>query len=121
MKCKQLLTAAIAFFLIYSIPSCSKSSSGGSGGGGGGGGTTPTIRISSNSFSPASLSVKVNTTINITNNDPVTHSATSDDMTTFDREVGAGATVTYNCPTVGTFPYHCKFHAGMAGTLTVTP
>jgi plastocyanin len=66
------------------------------------------------------LTVKVNTVINITNNDAVSHSATSDDLTSFDKEVAGGTTVTYNCPSVGTFPYHCKFHSGMAATLTVT-
>jgi len=115
-----IIIAAVAF----TAPSCSKSSSttGGGGGGGGGGGTTPTIKILEGmTYSPASLTVKVNTVINITNEASVIHSVTSDDLTTFDKEVPSGNTVTYNCPTAGTFPFHCKFHAGMAGTLTVTP
>ena len=118
MKRIQLIAVASVILIMTCLVSCSKSG----GSGGGGGSTTPTIKILQGmTYSPASLSVKVNTVINITNEASVQHSVTSDDAISFDKEVAAGTTVTYNCPVVGTFTYHCKFHAGMAGTLTVTP
>jgi plastocyanin len=117
-RVSALSLVVAATFIMTAFTACSKSD----GGGGGGGTTTPTIRILANmTYSPATLTVKQNTVINLTNDAGVTHSVTSDDGTTFDKDVTAGATVTYNCPTIGTFPFHCKFHAGMNGTLTVTP
>ena len=113
------LIVVTAFFMTLFF-ACSKSDGGGSGGGGGT--PTPTITMTAAmTYSPATLTVKQNTVINLTNNAGMTHSVTSDDGTTFDKDVAAGTTVTYNCPTVGTFPFHCKFHAGMNGTLVVTP
>ena len=109
----------LTIIMLLTFSACSKD---GGNGGGGGGGSTPTITINANmTYSPATLTVKQNTVINIVNADAVTHSATSDNGTTFDIEVPGGNTRTYNTPTIGTFPYHCRFHAGMAGTLVVTP
>ncbi|HUR65552.1 MAG TPA: cupredoxin domain-containing protein [Chitinophagaceae bacterium] len=120
MKRIFYLSAVLLFTVVINF-ACSKSDSGGNGGGGGGT-TTPTIRMTAAmTYSPATLTVKQNTVINLTNDASVTHSVTSDNGTTFDKDVPGGTTVTYNCPTVGTFPFHCKFHAGMNGTLTVTP
>jgi plastocyanin len=118
MKRISYLSLALLFTILLNV-ACSKS---GGGGGGGGGTTPPTLRMTAAmAYSPGTLTVKQNTLINLTNDAGVTHSVTSDDGTTFDKDVAAGTTVTYNCPTVGTFPFHCKFHAGMVGTLIVTP
>ena len=120
MKKNSVLVPAVGIMILLGFGACSKGGS--SGGGGGGGGSNPTITINANmTYSPSTLTVKQNTVINVTNADAVQHSASSDNGTTFDIIVPATSTRTYNCPTIGTFPYHCNFHAGMAGTLVVTP
>ena len=113
-----IITAGI-LLLVYTA--CSKSSSSYGGGGGGGGTTANTIKIQSMSFSPGSYSVKVGTVIKWQNDDAVSHSATSDNGTSFDLTIAAGGSATFTCNVAGTFPYHCKFHGGMTATLTVTP
>lgn len=120
MTQKMKLLSLVSLFAVISLFSCNKGGGSNNTGGGPTGGN-PTLNISGNSFSPGTLTVKVGTTINIVNNDPMTHSATADNGTTFDKDVPAGSTVTLVCNTVGNFPYHCKYHVGMNGTLVVTP
>jgi len=96
--------------------------------------TDITIRVvqylifqSTNSFSPGSLSVKQGSTVYWINldtpvgGDPEVHNvifdsgatATSNNMNQFD-------TYTYMFAAPGTYAYHCSFHPGMKGTVTVT-
>ncbi len=56
------------------------------------GANTANISITGSAFSPASLTVKTGTTVKWTNNDAITHTATSDDGSTFDTGDILGAT-----------------------------
>lgn len=91
---------------------------------GGGGGTTrphfKTVSINGSSFSPSSLTIAVGDTVRWTNFDNVTHSVTSDAGTELDSpNMGNAAIYQHIFMSAGSFPYHCKFHVGMDGTVTV--
>jgi plastocyanin len=88
------------------------------------GGTTASISIVSmtTGFSPSTKSVTVGTVVTWHNNDGVTHTVTSDNGTSFDSgNIAPGGSFSYTATTAGTIAYHCSFHPGMMGTLTVTP
>jgi len=120
MKLKRIFMLA-ASVIVVSLLSCSKSKSnyGGSqpppGANGDG-----TYNIFNMAF-PAKITVKKGATVKWYNKDGYAHTVTSDDGTTFDSgNLAAGATFSYTANTVGTFPYHCKVHSNMNGTLVVT-
>ena len=84
--------------------------------------STANISITGSDFSPASLTVKTGTTVKWTNNDATTHTATSDDGSTFntgDILGGYGYSKNIKVTQTGTFTYHCNYHS-MTGTLIVT-
>lgn len=78
------------------------------------------VAISGFSFSPASITVTVGDTVTWTNSDAQAHTATADDAS-FDTGTiaGSGGTGSATFATAGTFPYHCKIHPTMTGTVTV--
>ncbi len=81
-------------------------------------------------FDPIDLTVPVGTTVRWTNLDAVAHtvtSGTSDGSTgtpdgVFDSPfLDQGDTFTFTFTEPGTYPYYCKPHPWMKGTVTVTP
>jgi plastocyanin len=96
------------------------------------------VNIRDFSFTPASLTVKVGTTVRWTNQGPSGHTTTSDtgvwQSTTLSAPGGgggygspgsAGGTFNFTFTQAGTFPYHCSLHPpsaypGFTGTVTVT-
>lgn len=116
-----------------------------SGPGGGGSACTPSatlacVTIQDFTFSPASVSIKVGTTVKWTNNGPSAHTSTSDagvwnsgglSAPTSGGAYGggsAGGSYQFTFATAGTYGYHCTFHppslpqyAGFTGTITVNP
>jgi plastocyanin len=128
MKTKNIVSAFIFCCLIsMGTISCSKSgakSSGNGSGGNGGGVAGNLVDITGGmSFSPGTITVKVGTTVKWTNSDYYSsHTVTSDDGTSFNSgSVASGSSFSYTPTAAGTFPYHCSIHAGMNGTLVVTP
>ncbi len=124
MKSIKFLSIVI-FYSVLSLlnSSCSKSGSSGYGGTGGTGGTgtSVTVNMTGSAFSPSSLTVKTGSTVKWNNNDAVTHTATSDDGSTFDTgDILGSYSKSITVTKIGTFPYHCNHHAGMTGTLVVT-
>ena len=83
------------------------------------GDSTNTVTISNMTFSPASLTVKVGTTVTWVNNDGFTHTVTGDNGGP-NGQVAGGSSYSFTFNTAGSFPYHCSIHAGMNGTVTVT-
>ncbi|MEO7554973.1 MAG: cupredoxin domain-containing protein [Acidimicrobiales bacterium] len=72
-------------------------------------------------YSPESITVKAGTPVMVTNNDNQPHTVTSDTAGKFDSDSIAGNA---SAPAImiaepGTYPYHCKFHAFMHGTIVV--
>jgi len=123
--------------LALTIAACGGAESIGGGGGGGrgsGGGFSASVAISSTAYSPGDVSVKAGGAVTWTNNDPVTHSVTSDASGTFNSDLAGtmpsmdpyspptgGGTFQYTFASPGSYPYHCIHHATMHGTVTVTP
>jgi plastocyanin len=82
--------------------------------------TAATITIRNFDYG-APASVPPGAVVTVTNLDSAAHTVTVDQGSAFDVEVrGGGGTATFTAPSVpGSYPYHCTFHPGMHGTLTV--
>lgn len=77
------------------------------------------VEISSYSFVPATITVKVGDKVTWTNNDSVGHSATANDKS-FDTGVlakGQSGSATFS--KAGTYTYYCSIHPNMHGTVIV--
>jgi plastocyanin len=74
------------------------------------------------SFSPAAATVRVGQTVAWRNADTDIHTATQNGQRFDTGTLARGVTSAPIAMTAaGAFPYHCLFHPGMAGTLTVNP
>jgi plastocyanin len=66
------------------------------------------------------LVVSPGATITIVNKDSVEHSVTSKPDAGFSTDVDAGEQKTFTAPAQpGTYPFVCRYHPNMKGTLTV--
>ena len=75
-------------------------------------------------FSPATITIKVGTTVTWTNTTGAPHTVTSDDGTTFDSGLNTpiaanGGTFSFTFTKAGTFAYHCQIHPFMKATVIV--
>ena len=71
-------------------------------------------------FSPATLTIKVGTTITWKNGSSAPHTVTSDDGKSFDSgNILVSKTFRFKFTTAGTFPYHCNIHPYMRATIIV--
>jgi plastocyanin len=76
------------------------------------------VMVENNFYSPATLSVTTGTTVTWAwNSNGISHSVTfSDD----DSDIKSSGTFQKTFASAGSFPYHCRVHASMTGTITVT-
>lgn len=83
-------------------------------------GSTAAITVRDFAYGSA-LVVAAGAKVTVTNMDSAEHTVTADDGSAFDVDVkGSGATATFTAPSKpGTYAFHCSFHPGMHGTLTV--
>jgi plastocyanin len=83
------------------------------------------VSISGMTFSPATLTVAVGTTVIWTNNDSVAHTVTSDNGLFDSGSIssaggyGGGGAYSYTFSTAGTFGYHCTVHPTMTAKIIV--
>ncbi len=81
------------------------------------------VEMKNIAFVPKELTVQAGTTVVWTNDDPFQHTVTSGtrDSPTglFDQTVDPGQTFSYTFQDAGTYPYFCRIHPGMKGTVTV--
>jgi plastocyanin len=78
-----------------------------------------TITIENMAFGEP-LTIAPGAEIAVVNNDSVEHSVTSDTAGAFDVEVDGKEKGTLAAPSQpGEYPFHCKYHPNMKGTLTV--
>jgi plastocyanin len=76
------------------------------------------VHVLDNSFSPATLTVAVGTTVTWMQMGSSLHTVTS---TSFDSGIlRSGATFTYTFTSPGTYAYRCDLHSGMSGAIVVT-
>lgn len=84
---------------------------------------TSSVAIKDFAFSPATITVKVGTTVTWTNQDSAAHTVTSDSGSkdSFDSgSMAQGKTFSHTFKTAGTFNYICTFHPDMMGKVEVT-
>ncbi|BCP51692.1 hypothetical protein K32_03090 [Kaistia sp. 32K] len=80
---------------------------------------TITVQVSKLAFVPTSVTAKIGDTIEWVNSDFVDHTATATDRG-FDVKLPAGKTGSVTLTKAGTFPYFCRVHPMMKGTIAVT-
>lgn len=82
---------------------------------------TQTVRLANNKFQPASLTVKVGTTVTWKHEDAQTHNVISASLPSLrSRDLEKGDTFAYTFTKAGTYTYYCSYHEGMTATITVT-
>lgn len=91
----------------------------GGGGGGGGGTTTDSVTMVDNEFQPSAFTA-ASTSLTVTNDGQSLHSFTLSEGG-IDEEVqpGQSAEVDLSGLDPGTYPFTCKFHPEMTGSVTV--
>jgi len=107
--------------------------SGGSSGGGGGGGGVVGSKVTGQTaaaklkesdelkFSPTSASVKAGDVVQWDNTGAVAHNVTFDDFQSITSDtMNGGDTYQVKFTKAGSYAFHCTFHPGMEGTITVT-
>lgn len=81
------------------------------------------VEMKNIAFVPKELTIQAGTTVVWTNDDPFQHTVTSgirgSPTGLFDQTVDAGQTFSYTFKDPGTYPYFCRIHPGMDGTITV--
>jgi plastocyanin len=78
------------------------------------------ITISGFAFHPASITIQPGTTVEVTNNDPVTHTWTSETPGVFSFRLNPGKHADFTFRRAGLFKYHCLIHVFMTGVVKVT-
>ena len=73
---------------------------------------------SSNTFSPKATTITHGQSVCWQNSSAVLHTVT-DDGGAFDTDLPVGQIFVHTYTIAGTYPYHCKIHTGMTGTITV--
>ena len=83
-------------------------------------GNSNTVSIKGFTFNPSTLTVTVGTTVTWTNEDPTTHTITSDSGSELDSgQIPSGQTYFHTFNTAGTFSYHCSIHTSMKAQIVV--
>lgn len=82
--------------------------------------TGNTVRIVNLAYDPPQLEIAVGTTVTWTNDDQVSHTATSSDGLFDTGTIRAGESAEITFDEAGTFEYVCAFHAGMRATVVVS-
>jgi plastocyanin len=120
----RIRNVVLSLLLLAVVTACGSSSSGGSTTAGSGSTTSSgnAVAIKGYAFTPSTLTVKKGTKVTFTNEDPTTHTATSQGNSTInsgDLKKGQSYTVTFTKP--GTYQYICMIHQYMHGTIVVQP
>ena len=79
-----------------------------------------TVKIDGMVFTPATLTINPGDSVTWINNDIVEHTATAADGSFDSKMIAAGKSWKQTFKAKGDFPYVCKYHPTMKGTLKVT-
>jgi plastocyanin len=96
-----------------------------------------TVHLKLLAFSPGTLHVQAGTTVTWRDDEPITHTVTSGEVTGIDAKTGlrsgqhadgrfdhrlsgSGTTFTFRFTDPGTYSYFCSIHQGMNATVVVT-
>jgi plastocyanin len=78
------------------------------------------VAIKDFAFGPADIQAKVGDTVTFTNGDSAPHTATLDDGSCSTGNISSGGSDGLMFTAAGTYPFHCKIHSQMKGTITVS-
>ncbi|HEX3899434.1 MAG TPA: plastocyanin/azurin family copper-binding protein [Mycobacteriales bacterium] len=124
---RRAATFTLGVVLAVTLAACGGSSSGGSSpvspGTSPNVAAGPTVTISDFKFSPATLDVKVGTTVTFVQEGAVAHNATGSGAASFIKSpqtMTKGQTYTVTFSKAGTYPYICSIHPFMHGTVVVS-
>ena len=125
---RRTTTLVTGLLLAAALTACGGSSSGGASAAVGPSANSsipagPTVTIKDFTFSPATLNVKVGTTVTFIQEDSIPHNATgtgSDDVIKSASTMTKGQTYKVTFTKAGTYPYMCSIHPFMTGTVVVT-
>jgi plastocyanin len=87
----------------------------------GGGSTSNQVIVSDGAFTPSSTTVPLNTTVTWTWQASTEHNVSFNNASLGFSENKVTGAYAKQFTTAGTFTYRCTFHAGMDGTVVVTP
>ena len=80
----------------------------------------PTVKIDNFVFGPATLTVKVGTTVTWVNNDDIPHTVVANDHVTFKSKVlDTDQSFSFTFTKPGEYPYFCSLHPHMTGKVVV--
>src|SRR5208283_5098648 len=77
------------------------------------------VKIDNFSFSPATVTVPVGTTVRWTNRDDIPHTVVSEDKTFKSKVLDTDEQFTYTFTKPGTYSYFCSIHPKMTGKVVV--
>jgi plastocyanin len=77
------------------------------------------VTIDNFSFTPATITVPVGTTVRWTNHDDIPHTVVSDDKTFKSKALDTDEQFTYTFTKAGTYNYFCSIHPKMTGVVVV--
>jgi plastocyanin len=78
------------------------------------------VAIKDFAFGPADITAKVGQVITFTNNDSAPHTATLDNGSCSTGTISPGTSDGLMFSVAGTYPFHCRIHTNMKGTITVS-
>ena len=81
--------------------------------------TAAEVKVDNFSFSPATLTVAVGTTVTWTNQDDIPHTVVSTDGVFKSKALDTDDKFSFVFTKVGTYPYFCSIHPKMTGTVVV--
>ena len=108
MKFLKVFAMSLVFLLAAAVPELYAQA-----------GVTVDLSITGFDFTPDNQTIEIGTTIRWTNNDPVSHSATSDNGVFDSGLLANGEQFSYTFNATGVYPYHCTPHPSMMDTITV--
>src|SRR5271167_555752 len=77
------------------------------------------VKIDNFSFSPATITVPVGTTVRWTNHDDIPHTVVADDKTFKSKALDTDEQFTYTFTKAGTYNYFCGLHPKMTAKVVV--
>ncbi|QBC33638.1 cupredoxin family copper-binding protein [Pandoraea sp. XY-2] len=78
-----------------------------------------TVTIDSMQYAPPDLTVKVGETVMWVNHDPYPHTVSAQSGGFDSKDIAPGESWRFTATRKGSFPYFCRFHRTMKGTLRV--
>jgi plastocyanin len=81
---------------------------------------TVAVTIKDFAFGPADIQAKVGDIITFSNKDSASHTATLDDGSCSTGTISPNTSDGLTFTAAGTYPFHCKIHSSMKGTITIS-